>query len=460
MCLWCYMNFDEFKIIYEDIMSENGLDNLIFEATQWTLKEEIIAIWPMIQNKIDKGFSDLFGNGLPGEPEYDPTSLSANALDAGSDKPGYLVKLNIMDDYARTLIIPFYKAMQIKRSYNNPLGSYVEKLLQQKELNMYFEFYMYVKKGKEGDYDNKYDYSKSQKVEKHTISGWEGYGFVNFDLESVGGPKRNVSKLKICNIDVTLTNKQSLLSKLAEFNRKGNHVWSQQEVFSAIGGAIRKGFHKLATGRKKDKVKANFKFGSGLSNSRDVVINITWENYKLDSNETLTLDNYRDAEDNTSDIPKNAQINGSSLTKLIGKDWAKRIKFDKNRVDPQDQLRASLKDTESWAPVENGKPKYGEIVHDSDPHIVGKFEMKVSDKIYKIYEIFINTEDYKKSPNKESIYLWEKNSKKPIIRVTLKSTNNPNKSLLEYAMPIDEFENIDKKAYSYVKNVISNISSM
>ena len=136
MCLWCYMNFDEFKIIYEDIMSENGLDNLIFEATQWTLKEEIIAIWPMIQNKIDKGFSDLFGNGLPGEPEYDPTSLSANALDAGSDKPGYLVKLNIMDDYARTLIVPFYKAMQIKRSYNNPLGSYVEKLLQQKELNM------------------------------------------------------------------------------------------------------------------------------------------------------------------------------------------------------------------------------------------------------------------------------------------------------------------------------------
>ena len=160
MCLWCYMNFDEFKIIYEDIMSENGLDNLIFEATQWTLKEEIIAIWPMIQNKIDKGFSDLFGNGLPGEPEYDPTSLSANVLDAGSDKPGYLVKLNIVDDYARTLIVPFYKAMQIKRSYNNPLGSYVEKLLQQKELNMYFEFYMYVKKGKEGDYDNKYDYSK------------------------------------------------------------------------------------------------------------------------------------------------------------------------------------------------------------------------------------------------------------------------------------------------------------
>ena len=99
-------------------------------------------------------------------------------------------------------------------------------------------------------------------------------------------------------------------------------------------------------------------------------------------------------------------------------------------------------------------------MHDSDSYIVGKFKMKVMDKIYKIYGIFINIEDYKKSPNKESIYLWEKNSKKPIIRVILKSTDNPNKSLLNYKMYIDEFENIDKKAYSYVKNVISNISSM
>ena len=454
------MNFDEFKIIYEDIMSENGLDNLIFEATQWTLKEEIIAIWPMIQNKIDKGFSDFFGNGLPGEPEYDQNSLTAIPLDAGSDRPGYLVRLKIMDNYAKTLIIPFYKALQIKRSYNNPLDSYVKKLLQQKELNMFFEFYMYVKKAKDGDYDKKYDYSKTQKVEKHTVSGWSGSGFVNFDLESVGGPKRNVSKIKICSIDVTLTNKQHFLSRLAEFNRKANHVWSQQEVFSAIGGAIRKGFHALATKGKTDKVKANFKFGSGLSNNRNIIIDINWDNYKLDSNETLTLDNYKDVEDNTSDIPKNASINGALLTKVIGKDWAKKIKFDQNRIDPQDQLRTSLKDVESWAPIRNGKPKYGEVVHDSDSHIVGKFKMKVMDKIYKIYGIFINIEDYKKSPNKESIYLWEKNSKKPIIRVILKSTDNPNKSLLNYKMSIDEFENIDKKAYSYVKNVISNISSM
>ena len=50
------MNYDEFKIIYEDIMSENTFENLICEAVEWTLKEEIIAIWPMIQTKIDRGF--------------------------------------------------------------------------------------------------------------------------------------------------------------------------------------------------------------------------------------------------------------------------------------------------------------------------------------------------------------------------------------------------------------------
>ncbi len=488
------MKFDEFKIVYEDIMSNvnhEDLMKIICEAS-WSLKDEIISLWPLIQPRFDSGFSDLFGNGLPGDPDYDASSLTATPMDGGSNKPGFILKLNISDNYAKTLIIPFYKALQIKNPSNNPLGPFAKKMLKQKKLNMYFEFFMHVKNAKDGDYDQKYDYEKSQKVEKHTVSGWEGTGFINFDVESLGGPGRNNSKIKLCSIDITLTNRQSLMSKLAEFNRNNDHVWSQKEVFSFFGNMIRKGANKLAAKGKTDKVKAKFKLGSGLSNTRDVKTNINWENYKIASSETLTLDNYKEGQDaempdstdnksketainkskekdNASEvitnneeetneivgIPNRVELNNDLLSKVIGKDWKNLIKFDKSKIEPQDQLKSDLKDSESWAPVKNGKPVFGDMVSDSDSYICGKFEMKVTENIYKIYEVYISTDAYHKSQNKKEC-LWENNNKKPFVKVILKSTKLP-KNLLTYKITANEFENIDNDAYNYVKDALDNI---
>lgn len=487
------MNFDEFKIVYEDIMSNVNHEDImkIICESSWSLKDEIISLWPLIQPRFDAGFSDLFGNGLPGDPEYDPSSLTASPLSTGSSKPGFVLRLNIDENYAKTLVTPFYKALQIRNPDHNPIGNYAKRMLEQKKLNMYFEFFMYVKNAKDGDYDQKYDYQKTQNVEKHTVSGWEGTGFINFDVESLGGPGRDASKIKLCSIDITLTNKQSLMSKLAEFNRNNDHIWSQKEVFSFFGNMIRKGANKLATKGKTDKVKAKFKLGSGLSNSRDVKTNISWENYKIASSETLTLDNYNekqknempDSKDNKSDkdaiinkddssevitnnseestesigIPSRVNINDKLLTKAIGKDWKKLIKFDKSKIDPADQLKSNLKDGESWAPVKNGKPVFGDIVSDSDPYICGKFEMKITDSTYKIYEVFISMDAYHKSQNKKE-YLWENNNKKPFIKVILKSTKAPDKNLLEYKLTANEFEKIDKDAYLYVKDALDGIN--
>ena len=58
------MTYDDFKIIYEDIMSEEKIDinYLICESSDnWTLKDELLSIWPMVQEKFDQGFYDFFG---------------------------------------------------------------------------------------------------------------------------------------------------------------------------------------------------------------------------------------------------------------------------------------------------------------------------------------------------------------------------------------------------------------
>lgn len=454
------MDYDKFKLIYEDIMSDtyNIQDDIICEEKKpWTLKDDLLAIWPLIQEKFDSTFSDFFGNKLPGEPEYDPDSVNVTGINIGSDNPGYIVRLKIDDLYAKTLIKPFYKALQIKRSFNNPLAPYVDKLMRKKKLNMMFEFFMYVKQAKAEDYDAKYDYKKTEKIEKHTISGWDGTGFVNFDLESLGGPRRNSSKLKICSLEVSFKNYQSLLSKLAEMNRK-NHVWSQDEVFGAIGSVIRKGFHKLATSGKKNKVKAKFKFGSGLSNTRDVNIKITMENYKIDESETLTLDTYKSEEDNAISEFKPQIINEPKLRSEIGNDWKKQIAFRKDKLDRQYQLSASLKDSDHWIPVVNNKEDEGRTITDNDSNMVGKFEMEINNDVSKIYNVFINLEDWKKN-QKDSSFLWQKNSVKPIIRVNIKSRTTKN-DLLSYKLTIDELKKYDNKAYDYIKSVINTLTDM
>lgn len=182
---------------------------------------------------------------------------------------------------------------------------------------------------------------------------------------------------------------------------------------------------------------------------KDAIIN------KDDSSEVITNNSEESTE--SIGIPSRVNINDKLLTKAIGKDWKKLIKFDKSKIDPADQLKSNLKDGESWAPVKNGKPVFGDIVSDSDPYICGKFEMKITDSTYKIYEVFISMDAYHKSQNKKE-YLWENNNKKPFIKVILKSTKAPDKNLLAYKLTANEFEKIDKDAYLYVKDALDGIN--
>ena len=332
------MTYDEFKLIYEDLMSNNKFDinNLIYEASKkWTLKDELLSIWPFVQEKFDQGFYDFFGNNKPGEPQYDPNSINSQLINAGTDKPGYIIKINLNDDYAKKLIDPMYEALENKKSYNNPLAPFIDKLRQSKKLNLLLEFYMYIKKPENKDaYDNKYDYQKSLVIEKNTVSGWEGMGFINFDLAAFGGPDRNKSKLKICKIDVSLSTNKSMMSKLSDLNSKySNHVPDTKESLRLLGSAIGSLGKKISSigSKKQNKVKAKFKLGSGLSNNRNVDVNISWENYKIENSEDLTLDNYKDG------VNKQLQFIPTAdhkiLQKAIGKNWKTNIIFDKNNPD-------------------------------------------------------------------------------------------------------------------------------
>lgn len=455
------MTYDEFKLIYEDLMSNNKFDinNLIYEASKkWTLKDELLSIWPFVQEKFDQGFYDFFGNNKPGEPQYDPNSINSQLINAGTDKPGYIIKINLNDDYAKKLIDPMYEALENKKSYNNPLAPFIDKLRQSKKLNLLLEFYMYIKKPENKDaYDNKYDYQKSLVIEKNTVSGWEGMGFINFDLAAFGGPDRNKSKLKICKIDVSLSTNKSMMSKLSDLNSKySNHVPDTKESLRLLGSAIGSLGKKISSigSKKQNKVKAKFKLGSGLSNNRNVDVNISWENYKIENSEDLTLDNYKDG------VNKQLQFIPTAdhkiLQKAIGKNWKTNIIFDKNKLTNDGHLPASFQDSDHWNPI-SGSIKYGTPISNSDNKIAGTFEMKITDEIYKIYHVLLNISDWKKN-NYDPTFLIGKNSIQPIIFVEIKQ--KPNKVLTKYKMKFSQFKDNDEQAYDYVKNVVKSINKI
>ena len=454
------MTYDDFKIIYEDIMSNDKIDinYLICESSDnWTLKDELLSVWPIVQEKFDQGFYDFFGGNKPGEPQYDPDDPSINLINIGTDQPGYIIKLKLNNEYAKKLIDPMYEALENKRSYNNPLGPFIDKLKQLDKPNLLLEFYMYVKKPENKEaYDNKYDYKESLKVEKHTISGWSGTGFINFDLAAIGGPDRSKSKLKICKIDVSLSTAESLAKKIAKLNKTRN-VPDTRESLEMVGAALSNLGKKLSSiGTKKPtKVKSSFKLGSGLSNTREVYVNISWENYKIENSDELTLDNYRGGINNQIQFIPTADH--KNLQKALGKDWKALIIFDRNKLSNDGQLSSSFQDSDHWNPVIAGKIQYGTLITDKDNNVAGTFEMKITDSVYKIYHIYINLKNWK-NHNFNSSYLLDSNSSLPVVSVEIKK--KPNTLLSKYKMSYRDFKDNDEQAYNYVKNVVKSINKI
>ena len=94
----------EFTDIYNNIIIEDNNKSLLqkFFNKPWTLREELQAILPVINRKVQLSMANMFGNDIPGELKMSDCEITG--IDKGSQTPGFEIKCKIQDSYKAEII--------------------------------------------------------------------------------------------------------------------------------------------------------------------------------------------------------------------------------------------------------------------------------------------------------------------------------------------------------------------
>ena len=487
-----HTKLNNFNIILEekqiDLLFESKAGFLSYFSKKWSLEDEFKAILPFIFDKVKLGFSNMCGDKQPGDLIISG-SPEITTFDEGSEHPGFQASYVITDSYAKNNLIP--ALLKSKKSPFILLNKKYKFIEDTKNLNMHL--IIRVSADAHGDLDLS---KENLYVRKFSVKNWNGLIYLNLDIKNIDRHYSNV-QIGTINTTVDVQEYKPLLNRLQEHLNKKDV--QRDGLIVSIGNAISKifffflkknnanwetikskgfGHGKLSFGVPGAKIKCVTNFDKNLKPDITLDNNTYDGNYELDYDGRMYKNkrnryNHSKTSNEKSGYNKNEQNNKHfDYTDTVKNEEVIKtimpislfekvvLLFDK---DPNYEISYDMTDDESWTQAKKNGNVYIPIeqpVSNSSENVCVYIYSNLNVKtieMQKMYKIFLNIIDWKKNQYK-NVYLFDKNSIKPIINISIYDENS--NEILSRWYTKENFEKAEPEAYNYLKLRLSNMNPL